>query len=238
LRAAAGASWDEAVLYARTAAGFARHPRRFLEEWKQGVRRAQNPLGFMATTLAVTAALQLARQSLPGATDEAHTGSPLWNGLLESAGPYAHYLVLGVVSHAVLRLARARGRLLGSVAATLYPAGIALLVIGVLFFLGALVLPTFRRSGAVSHSDVRALTTAIVVFGVSYAAFVVLLVAALGRLHRAPWRVAMAIFAAIVASALFFGMVHPPGSYGLHPSLRVQRDDRGRITAGLDLTLH
>ena len=171
------------------------------------------------------------------ATDEAHTGSPLWNGLLESAGPYAHYLVLGIVSHAVLRLARARGRLLGSVAATLYSAGIALLVIGVLLFLDALAFPALRRAGPVSHSDVRALTIAIVVFGVSYAAFVVLLAAALGRLHRAPWRAAIAVFAAIVATALFFGMVHPPGSYGLHPSVRVQRDDGGRITTRLDLTL-
>jgi hypothetical protein len=45
------------------------------------------------------------------------------------------------------------------------------------------------------------------------------------------------VFTAIVATALFFGMVHPPGSYGLHPSLRVGRDERGRISTGLDLTL-
>lgn len=201
------------------------------------MRRAQNPLGFMATTLAVTAALQLARLSLPGATDSPSVGSPLWSGLLESVGPYAHYLVLGVLSHAVLRLERARGRLLGSVAATLYSGGIALLVIGALFFLAALALPTLRRSGDVPHSDARALAVAIVVFGGSYAGFVALLMAALGRLHQAPWRAAIAVIAAILATALFFGMVKPPGSYGLHPSLRMRRDERGKLSTGLDLTL-
>jgi len=237
LRAAARSSWDEAVLYARTAAGFARHPRRFLDEWRQGARPAQNPLGFMATTLALTAALQVARQSLPGATDSPHVGSPLWNGLLESVGPYAHYLVMGVISHAVLRLCRARGLLLGSVAATLYSGGVALLGIAALLFLAALAFPTLRRSGSVPHSDVRALAAAIVVFAISYAAFLGLLLAALARIHRAPGRAAIAVTVAILATALFFGMVNPPGKYGLHPSLRVQRNERGRIAAGLDLTL-
>src|SRR2546428_6192296 len=209
LRGAASASWDEAVLYARSATGLAGHPRRFLDEWRQGLRRAQHPLGFMATTLALSAALQLARRSLPGSTDSPSVGSPLWSGLLESVGPYAHYLVLGVLSHAMLRLEGARGRLLGSVAATLYSGGIALLAIGSLFFLAALALPTLRRSGDVPHSDARALAVAVVVFGVSYAGFVALLVAALGRLHRAPWRAAVAVLAAILATALFFGMVKP-----------------------------
>ena len=227
LRAAARSSWDEAVLYARTAAGFARHPRRFLDEWRQGARRAQNPLAFMATTLALTAALQLARRSLPGATDSPQVGSPLWRGLLESVGPYAHDLVLGVLSHAVLRLCRARGPLLGSIAATLYSGGVALLGIAALLFLAALAFPT----------DVRALAAAVVVFAISYVAFLGLLLAALARIHGAPGRAVLAVIVAILATALFFGMVNPPGSYGLHPSLRVHRNERGRIAAGFDLTL-
>jgi hypothetical protein len=120
---------DETVLYLRTAAAFALRPRRFIAEWSAGTRRARNPLGFMATMLAITAALQFARTSLPGATEQGESGSPLLRGVLQAAGPYAHYLALGVASHALLRLAGARGRLLASVAATLYSGGIALLVL-------------------------------------------------------------------------------------------------------------
>lgn len=238
LREAVVAFWAEAVLYARTAAGFARRPRRFLDEWVAGRRRAQNPLGFMATTLALTASLQLLRRSLPGATDSSPaSASPLWNGLLESVGPYAHYLVLGLVSHAVLRLLRTRGQLLGSVAATLYSGGIALLVITVLFFAAALTFPGLRRSGTVSHADRAALAAAIAAFAASYALFAVLLVASLGRLHHAPWRAGLGVGAAIVAIALAFGNLNPPGHYGLHPSLKIVRNPQGRFAPELSLNL-
>src|SRR3954470_20123299 len=93
LRDAMVAFCDETLLYLRTCAGFAFRPRRFLAEWSAGTRRAQNPLAFMATTLAITTALQVARDSLPGATEATEAGSPFWKSVLQGAGPYAHYLL-------------------------------------------------------------------------------------------------------------------------------------------------
>jgi hypothetical protein len=146
-------------------------------------------------------------------------------------------VVGGLVAQAGLRLSRARGQLLGSVAATLYSGGIALLLIGVLSFAAAVAFPGLRRSGQLSHSDRATLATAIVVFGASYALFAVLLVAALGRLHHAPWRAVLGVAAAIVATALVFGNLNPPGSYGLHPSLKIVRGGSGTFALELSLTL-
>jgi hypothetical protein len=238
LREAFVASRDETLLYLHTAAGFALRPGRFLSEWSAGSRRAQNPLGFMATTLAVTAALQFARSSLPGATETADATSPLWKAALQAAGPYAHYLLLGVASHAVLRLMGARGRLLASLAATLYSGGIALVAIGTLYLCAALLFPTLRPSGDVPRGDPKAFAVALLVFAFCFALFLALLIAALARMHQIrAWRAGLAAAVALVASGLVFGAVRPPGSYGLHPVLEIVHQGPRQWHVGFELSL-
>jgi hypothetical protein len=237
LHEAIAAFRDETVLYLRTAAAFALRPRRFVADWSAGARRAQNPLGFMATTLAITAALQFARNSLPGATEQADSASPFWRGVLQAAGPYAHYLALGVASHGVLRATGSRGRLLASVAATLYSGGIALLAIATLYFCAALLFPALRPSGNVSRGDAKAFAVALLTFAFCFALFLALLVAALARMHAIRlWRSAVAVALALVASALVFGALRPPGSYGLHPVLQIVHDGGGRWHAAFELS--
>ncbi len=237
LRDAMVAFRDETVLYLRTCAGFAFGPRRFLAQWSAGTRRAQNPLAFMATTLAITTALQLARDSLPGATQAAEAGSPFWRGVLQAAGPYTHYLLLGLASHAVLRLCGGRGRLLASLAATLYSGGISILAIGVLYLCAASAFPALRPEGDVSHADANAFAAALITFAACFAVFLVLLVAALARTHGvSAWLSAMAVTAALVASALAFGALRPPGSYGLHPVVRIEHDAAGHWRGRFELS--
>jgi hypothetical protein len=38
------------------------------------------------------------------------------------------------------------------------------------------------------------------------------------------WKVAAALLLTWLASGFFFGMVKPPGSYGLHPTIAIWRD--------------
>ena len=106
-----------------------------------------------------------------------------------------------------------------------------------IFFAAALTFPGLRRSGTVSHADRAALAAAIAAFAASYALFAVLLVASLGRLHHAPWRAGLGVGAAIVAIALAFGNLNPPGHYGLHPSLKIVRNPQGRFAPELSLNL-
>lgn len=238
LREASAAFAGEAVLYLRTVGGFARAPRRFLSGWAAGTVRAQNPLGFMATTLAVTTVLQLLRDSLPGATASQQGTGTVWDAALTALGPYVHYFALGLLSHAVLRLMRTRGHVIASTAGSLYAGGVALLTLQAVYLLAALKFPALRKAGDVVVSDRLALLAAVVAFGGALLWFLYLLVRALAALHHtSAWRPAVAAAVALLASALFFGSFKPPGSYGLCPALKVGRSASGRWSVSLALSL-
>ena len=64
-----------------------------------------------------------------------------------------------------------------------------------------------------------------------------LLVASLARTHGvSAWLSTVAVAAAVVASALVFGALRPPGSYGLHPVVWIDRDAAGHWRGRFELS--
>src|SRR5580698_6115041 len=99
-REAIDAALDETRGYLSTAWGFARHPGVFSAEWAAGERRAMNPLGFFASSLAVIGVLgQLDRfWPAPGESKPSFL-----RDVLEALGPYVHAVALALLIHLLLR---------------------------------------------------------------------------------------------------------------------------------------
>ena len=56
-----------------------------------------------------------------------------------------------------------------------------------------------------------------IMFGIAFSVFCFTLATALGGLHRHPsWRMFLAFAIAFPATGLAFGLLSPPGNYGLH----------------------
>jgi hypothetical protein len=119
LREAVVAVRDEAVRFLVTVLQCSRHPRRFAAAWFAGETRAPNPIGYVSTSLAVTAAATSATAALVGID----SNSGLWSGLAAATLPYAYYALLGVLCHLALRLSGATRPLSASLAIALYVGG-------------------------------------------------------------------------------------------------------------------
>ena len=217
LRDAMVAFRDETVLYLRTCAGFAFGPRRFLAEWSAGTRRAQTPSLPWRRLSPSPPRFNSRAIPFPGQRKPPEAGSPFWRGVLQAAGPYTHYLLLGLASHAAPALRRSRTSARASLAATLYSGGISILAIGVLYLFAASAFPALRPEGDVSRADANAFAAASSPSRPASRSFSSLLVAALARTHGvSAWLSAMAVGCA-GRKRTGFGALRRRESYGLHP---------------------
>jgi hypothetical protein len=201
--------------FAATAAAATVRPARFARAWVEGTAPALNPLAFMATAAAlVTVAGTVAARLGP-----LRGSSTLAGEVLDSLGPYLHYLALGLICHAVLRLAGSRRSIAASVAMSLYvgggPGTMATLIDLVVFLLVA------RLFGKVNFTGAELVTPAVMAVGVLVwtvrLAVAACFVAAFAGLHRVRtgWAV-LGLALALLVTGLAFGLLAPPGRYGMH----------------------
>jgi hypothetical protein len=201
--------------FAVTAAAATVRPARFARAWVEGSGAALNPMAFMATaaalvTLAGTVAARLG--PLGGS-------STLAGEVLDSLGPYLHYVALGLICHATLRLAGSRRSLAASVAMSLYvgggPGALATLVDLVVF------LVVVRVFGKANFTSRELVTPAVMAAGALVwtvrLAVAACFVGAFTGLHqvRVGW-VVLGLVVALLVTGLAFGLLAPPGRYGMH----------------------
>jgi hypothetical protein len=213
----------ELVLFVRTAVACSLHPGRFAAEWSAGKLHALNPLAFLATSAAALSAARLVLATLfklPSA-DEG-----LLAQIADALGPYAHYAALGLVAHLVFRLSGSRAPLRESLGVALFagggPAAMSELLLRII---GAIL--ASRAGGTTTLSpDGAWQTTLIVTASISFSVFSFAFCSGMAAIHRVGGamgrtvRVTSAILAAYLSTGLFFGLVDPPGHYGLHFELR------------------
>jgi hypothetical protein len=200
------AMWHEVRSYLETTWALVRHPVQFADQWFSGTRTG--------ATL-VTAARQLgaAVLGLP------HPDS-LIAAVASALGPYAHYVLLGLLFHAfMVPFSKDRvTRVSDTVALALY-AGAG--PVAVAESIGWLLLCALSPFG---HQDAE---TAIML-GLAFTLFCFVLGTALGSLHRpSPWRIGLAFTLAFPVTGLVFGYLDPPGSYGLHWVMRLSPFELG-----------
>ena len=203
----------ELVLFVRTLWSFTRHPRSFTRAWLVGELRALNPFGYLLTSIGAVGAVQVLASALGAKVDE--DGS-LWKQVARAALPPLYFLGLGLATHLVLWLVGSRrARLRDTAAVALYASGPAYLGYAILLVVVPMLKP--RAPSALAQGALAFLALAWLL------AFAVPFVAALREIHavkRAPWvRSIFAFVTVFVLSGFFFGGVHPPGTYGLHPTI-------------------
>jgi hypothetical protein len=234
---AAHAAREELRLYARTWLAIVRGPRRFGELWGDGHLQALNPLGFAGTTLALVTVTGVLFEALPGATDDA-SGHSLLGELLKAGGTYVHLAALGVLTHFLLKVLRGRRLLLGSVGLALYAGGVAATTTSVLMVLVGCLVPAARpvhhlQLGVTPPLVFAAMMTPLVL---SFGLFVWLLASAMAGLHRRSRAATVAaVLFAFIGTGFFFGLVDPPGDYGLRLELKVRRESSGALYLGAGL---
>jgi hypothetical protein len=225
----------EVVLFLRTVRDFSLHPWRFGREWTNGQRHPLNPLGFLATAFAVMGPTRAAFIALVGTGTEERTS--MWLDALGALLPFAYYLLLGALEHLVLRVFGSRQPLRDSLAMALYAGGGPASAITLLMLLVGLVLhlsgqPVFIHGG--SHGPIVWVVLPLVTL--SFTAFCYTLASSLAGAHPQTrwWHILIANLFALTVSALLFGFLNPPGTYGLHLALRPLHDATGwHINFGL-----
>lgn len=208
---------DEVRLFLRTVVEFTLHPARFGREWTSGARHALNPLGFLATALAVAGPVNVLFAHLVRSSDEPLS---LWREALAAVTPFGYYLALGALQHAVLRAFGSRRRLRDSCAMALYAGGGPALIAHILVLTIAVGL--YRATGQLSANDLHRPAELAVILGamLSFGLFLACLSIAQGGLHARygvrSWHITVANFVALLVTASFFALVRPPGQFGLH----------------------
>lgn len=208
---------DEVRSFLRTALDVTVRPFRFAREWSTGQRHALNPLGFLATAFAVAGPANALFARAVRLPDEP---SSLVHDALAALTPFAYYLLLGALQHAILRLFGSQRPLRDSCAMALYagggPATLAhLFVLGSAYFV-------WRSSGSLVIKNVHQPYAVAVMIGagLSFTLFVMTLSAAQAGLHardgiRRP-HIFVANVVALLVSGFLFAVLNPPGSFGLH----------------------
>jgi hypothetical protein len=198
------AAWHEARAYLGTAARFTRAPAAFMDAWWRGDMDAMNPLAMLTTG----AALVGAAHQLAGAIVGIDHPDGILDAVLSALGPYALYVAIGVLCHLVLAPGGRRDvRVLDTIATALIAgAGPAALAEAAGWIATCAIWP-FAPSPVVVA----------VMLGIAFSIFCFTLATALGGLHHpAWWRILLAFAVSFSATGLVFGVVAPPGNYGLH----------------------
>ena len=197
-------AWNEARSYLTTTRAFTRSPHAFMDAWWRGQASAMNPLAMLATGATIVGAAH----ALAGAVVGIDHPDSLAAAVLSAAGPYAHYLAIGVLVHLILKpLGRREATLSDSVATALYAGA------GPAAFAEALGWVVMCGVWPIAPSPLAIA----VMLGVAFSVFCFTLASALGGLHRAPWWAMLLAYAmAFPATGLVFGILRPAGNYGLH----------------------
>lgn len=216
LREAAATVRDEAVRFMVTVLQCSRHPRRFAAAWFAGDTRAPNPIGYVSTALAVTAATKSLTAALLGVDDS--TG--LWSSLAVATLPYAYYALLGVLSHIVFRLGGTTRPLSASLAIALYVGGGPGLLLTLSLELDMLLYSLLTGRVKFEHGFLDAPPWALpILFGLvmaTSALFVLALASALRGLHGGSrLRTFVAIILALVISGLLLSALHAAFHFSL-----------------------
>ncbi len=205
---------DEVRLFLRTAVDFTLRPSRFASEWATGARHALNPLGFLATALAVVGPANVLFAHVVHASDDS---SSLWREVFAALTPFGYYVALGTLQHGVLRLFGSRRRWSDSCAMALYAGGGPALFAHLTMLTIALAL--YRATGQLLANDPRNPVQLAVIVGamLSFGLFLTCLSLAQAALHGVRgWRMAVANVVALLVTASFFALARPPGQFGLH----------------------
>jgi hypothetical protein len=198
------AAWHEAHGYLATTWQMVHAPARFMDDWRAGRADAMNPLAMLATG----AALVAAAHQLAGAIVGIDHPDGIGDAVLSALGPYAHYVAIGLLCHLVLAPGGKRDvRVLDTIAAALFAgAGPAALTEALGWLVLCAIWP-FVQSPWITA----------VMFAIAFSVFCFSLASALGGLHRPTWwRILLAFAVAFPATGLVFGVLEPPGNYGLH----------------------
>jgi len=209
VRDAARAFAHELHTYVATAIAFTRRPGRFAVSWWRGEAIALNPVGMLATAAAFLGGTRQLAYALLGVDGP--------DGLLEaiasSLGPFAHYLLVGLLCHLVFApLAARKATVLDSVAMALFagagPAAIAEIAAWIVVVAASPWLsPDVTMAIAVS---------------IAFSVFCFALASSLAAIHDARWwHVLLAFAVAFPITGLVFGVLDPPGNYGMHWVLRL-----------------
>jgi hypothetical protein len=228
---------SELMLFSRTAMDFSRHPARFASEWTSGSVRRLNPLGFAATSFALMASAGTMIERLWPESNA--VSDSLTSDVLRWLLPFVYFLFLGVIQHGVLRVLGSQRPLRDSCAIALYAGGGPATALQLLFMAYGVLADRFGWLTGCPNRDLlwswkcRFLGLFAVA---SLIAFFATMGIAQARLHRARfWKVALASVVALLGSGIFFGVVHPPGNYGMHFVLQVHRES-GRWATEFDVT--
>ncbi len=227
IRDAAARAVEEVRLYARTALRFTLRPGRFARAWASGEQAALNPLAMLATAAGLVGGANnlLGRLLEHGGGD----GDSLLMDVLAAGAPFAHYALLGLVCHLLLRLAGSRRRLRDSLALALFagagPAALANLLVdatGALLWLHA-GRPPVLHGGlfATLHGPARTVLS-VCSFGGLFA-FLAAFALSMRALHQRGVLVTLlALVATLSIAGVAFGLL-PPLPFGtrivvkLHP---------------------
>ena len=208
---------DEVRLFVVTLWAMTVRPARFARQWASGELRALNPLGFLATSLAVAAPATVVFMYL---VHKDARPSSIWRDALGALTPFGYYLALGMLQHAVLRLSGSRRRLRDSCAMALYAGGGPAMVTQLLILVGMYVY--FRitgRTGVESFDQPGAIPFTVAAV-LSFALFFTCLARSQAGLHARDGirrgQVALASIVALLVTAQLFALFDPPGNFGLH----------------------
>lgn len=216
---------DELRAFVRTAVVFTLHPLRFGRGWvapagapegRGGDGHALNPLGFLATALAILGGAKTLFNALVSDDKSPEAPESLAHAIAAALLPFVYYVLVGLGAHLLLRSLGSRRRWRDSCAMALYAGGGPALMAELLALTLAWI--DFRVTGKI---DTRhGLSGAILTFSIlgAFIVYCITLATSLAGLHGVrAWKSIVALLTALLASALIFGAVHPPGHYGLHP---------------------
>lgn len=207
LREAAVAVRDEAVRFMVTVLQCSRHPRRFAAAWFAGDNRAPNPIGYVSTALAVSAAGASVTGALLG-----DDNSGLWSSLAVATLPYAYYALLGLLCHIAFRLSGPTRPLSSSLAIALYAGGGPGLLLTLNLQLDALlyfVVTGARPLHGIADAPPWSLPILVVPVLAMFALFVTALASGLRGLHGGSrFRAVAAIVITLMVSGLLMSALH------------------------------
>ncbi len=222
VRDAAIRSIDEVRTFTVNGALFIARPGWFAREWIEGRLRALNPLAVLATGAGV---LGVARALL----DLILGRGPAAQGLLESVrdavAPFAHYAMLGLFCHLLLR---PRRRLRDSLGVALFAGGGPGVASALLVYAAGIALwywagrPPVIHAGLLGSLPPLQARLLLWIAYSGYALFLACLSLGLRALHRVPlWRAVLATVVAVLFAGALFGLRPADVAFGTRVLLRL-----------------